>query len=282
MLDISKKIDKFNLEILKKIKEAADKLNIKFFIVGATVRDMILNYVYDIKVYRKTNDIDLAVRVKNWDKYNLLINEIEKTGFTKSENILHRYFYRGMMIDFIPFGGISTKDETIKWSNDKDEKEMNVIGFADAFLNTEDIVIQTDPDIIIKSASVESLAMLKIFAWHDRAIDVRIKDARDLYLIMSKYLQAGNESRLFEEHLDIVEEATDYELAGARLLGGDISNIASDKVRERIHNILKDDKQSMLAIEMAQFEGLTYKRDETEKVCLLLVGNLRIGLRDKR
>ena len=47
-----------------------------------------------------------------------------------------------MIIDFIPFGGISTKDDTIKWPDDKDDKEMNVIGFDDALMNTEDILIK--------------------------------------------------------------------------------------------------------------------------------------------
>ncbi|MHB8581632.1 MAG: hypothetical protein ACYDA4_17455 [Ignavibacteriaceae bacterium] len=155
MLDISKKIDKFNLEILIKIKEIADNLHIDFFIVGATVRDMILNYVYEIPIYRGTNDINFAVRIKSWSEYNLLISEIEKTGFTKNEKILHRYSYKGMTIDLIPFGSISTKEDTIKWPYDKDDKEMNVIGLDDAFISTEDILIQTEPGIIVKAASVE-------------------------------------------------------------------------------------------------------------------------------
>ena len=282
MLDISKKIDKFNLEILIKIKEIADSLHVDFFIIGATVRDMILNYVYGIQIYRSTNDIDFAVSVRSWSEYNLLISEIEKSGFTKSEQILHRYSYKGMVIDFIPFGGISTKDDTIKWPDDKDDKEMNVIGFDDALMNTEDILIQTEPDVIVKAASVESLAMLKIIAWNDRAIDKRIKDARDLYLIISTYLQAGNEERLFDKHYDIVEEATDYELTGARLLGRDILNLASNKVRESILNILKDDKLNLLANEMLQYEGISFEREETKDKCLELLTNLRMGLEDKK
>ncbi len=187
-----------------------------------------------------------------------------------------------MIIDFIPFGGISTKDDTIKWPDDKDYKEMNVIGFDDAFMNTEDILIQIEPDIIVKAASVESLAMLKIIAWNDRAIDVRIKDARDLYLIISTYLQAGNEDRLFDEHSDIVEEATDYELTGARLLGMDISRTASDNVSKIIFNILKDDNLNLLANEMAQYEGISFDREETTEKCLELLNSLLKGLKDKK
>lgn len=52
MLDISKKIDGLNLEILKTVKEIADKINIEFYLVGATNRDIILNYIY-VLVQRK-------------------------------------------------------------------------------------------------------------------------------------------------------------------------------------------------------------------------------------
>lgn len=282
MLDISKKIDKFNLEILIKIKEIADNLRIDFFIVGATVRDMILNYVYGITIYRRTNDIDFAVRVNNWKEYDRLTSEIEEAGFAKSERIKHRYSYKGMILDFIPFGGISTKEDTITWPYDKDNKEMNVIGFDDAFVSTEDILIQTEPDIIVKAASIEGLAMLKIISWNDRAIDKRIKDARDLYLILTTYLQAGNDDRLFAEHTDIIEMAIDYELTGAILLGRDIAVTASDKVKSILLEILNDDKLNKLADGMSQYEGLSFEKDETKDKCLVLLKNLRMGLEDKK
>ncbi|MEJ2196495.1 MAG: hypothetical protein P8X73_16785 [Ignavibacteriaceae bacterium] len=81
MLDISDKIEKHNLEILLNIKEITDDLNIEYFIVGATVRDMILNYAYGVRIYRATNVIDFAVRLKNWEEYELLIDKVKESGF---------------------------------------------------------------------------------------------------------------------------------------------------------------------------------------------------------
>ncbi len=281
LLDISKKIDALNLEILKKIKEIADNLKIDFFIVGAIVRDIILNYVYEIEIYRATNDIDFAVRVRSWDEYNLLVKEIEKKKFNKDERILHRYTYNGMIIDFIPFGDISSDEDTIIWP-DEDNKEMNVIGFDDAYMNTEDILIQTGPDIIIKAASMESLVMLKIFAWNDRAVNLRLRDAKDLYLIIDSYLRAGNEERLFNEHTDIVEETVDYELSGARLLGRDISSVVSDKVREKILELLHSDKADLLANEMSLYEGIHLENDDDKlELCEKLLRSLLAGLEDE-
>lgn len=280
LYDISQKIDKLNLEILKKIKEITDRLQIDYFIVGATVRDMILNYVYNIIIYRKTNDIDFAVRVRSWDEYNLLAKEIEKAGFKKNERILHRYTYNGMIIDFIPFGNISGDDNTIIWP-EKDVKEMNVIGFDDAYMNSSEILIQNNPEIIIKVASVESLVMLKIFTWNDRATNIRLKDAKDIYLIITTYLDGGNLDRLLEEHSDLFEGEVDYELSGARLLGRDITKVTSEKVMQSMLEILKDEKLVTLANEMSQYEGINLERDEKSDRCEELLRIFLQGLTDK-
>ena len=281
LLDISKKIDPLDLKVLKKIKEVADSLQLDFFIIGATVRDMILHYVYDIKIYRRTNDIDFAVRVKNWDEYYKLTAEIEKVGFKKDKRITHRFYYDGIVVDFIPFGEIADEKNDLTWQ-DKEKKKMNLIGFDDAYFSSEEILIQTELDIVIKTASVESLVMLKIFAWNDRRADDRLKDARDLYLIMSTYIRAGNEARIYEEHPDIVEEAKDYELAGARLLGRDIISVARDSVIKHLLEILNKERIAILANEMAQYEGLVTERDVRTEKCVNLLMNMRLGLENKK
>ena len=281
MLDISKKIDKLNLEILKTVKETADNLNIEFFLCGATVRDMILNYIYDIKIYRGTNDIDFAVRLENWEQYDLLVKEIEQKGFKKDQIIMHRYRYKGMIIDFIPFGDVSSKAETIVWP-DKEQKEMNVIGFSDVNDHAEELLIQDGPQIVIQTASVEGLALLKLFAWNDRSANLRIKDAKDLYIIITTYLDAGNQEKLFNENTDIVDEDFDYELGGARLLGRDIARIASAHALKALSEILNNTNKRMeLSQDMAQYEFI-HIDDVDQKVekCRELLSNLVAGLTD--
>lgn len=95
---------------------------------------------------------------------------------------------------------------------------MSVLGFDDEFGNTEDLIIQTEPEIIIRMATTECLVMLKLFSWNERSSTERIRDAKDLYLIIKNYLRAGNEKRLFDEQPDLLEIAEDYELSRARLL----------------------------------------------------------------
>lgn len=281
MLDISNKIEKYNLEILLKIKGVTEELKIEYFIVGATVRDMILNYAYGIKIYRSTNDIDFAVRLKNWEEYELLIEKVREAGFREDNKILHRFYYQGMIIDFIPFGDISTKDEIIVWPDD-DKREMNIIGFDDAFRNTEDILIKKNPDVIIKASSVEGLVMLKIFSWNDRSLPMRLKDAKDLYLIITTYLRAGNEERLFDEHQDLFEKTEDYDLSGAKLLGRDIKKSVSDKVLKNLLEILEGDKLINLATEMSEYEVIARDtKDEKIELCESLLHNLKLGMTDE-
>ena len=160
---------------------------------------------------------------------------------------------------------------------------MNTIGFEEAYKNAEEVLIQTDPRIVIKTASVESLVMLKIFAWDERSLDIRIKDAKDIYLIISTYLDSGNYDRLYVEHSDIYEEVTDYEIGGARLLGRDINKIASPEVLKSLLEILKDVGLEALAQDMAKYEGLhlDYEDEKIEK-CIELLVSLNVGLRDKK
>lgn len=280
MLDISDKIEKYNLEILLKIKEITDNLKIEYFIVGATVRDIILNYIYDIIIYRATNDVDFAVRVKSWDEYRLLTEEIEKAGFEKDDRIIHRYRYQGKIIDFIPFGEVATEDSIIVWP-DKDEKVMSVLGFDDAFINTEDLIIQAEPEIIIKMATTECLVMLKLFSWNERSSTERIRDAKDLYLIITTYLRAGNEKRLFDEHTDLIEKAEDYDLSGARLLGRDIKKSVSERVLKSLLGILEGDKLMNLTTEMSEYEVIARDtKDEKIEWCESLLQNLKLGIMD--
>lgn len=60
-LDLSGKIDGFTVELFATIANVAASDGISFFVVGATARDIILQYGYGIETIRATNDIDLAL-----------------------------------------------------------------------------------------------------------------------------------------------------------------------------------------------------------------------------
>jgi predicted nucleotidyltransferase len=80
---------------------------------------------------------------------------------------------------------------------------------------------------------------LKLIAWSERGSAVNRKDARDLSLLLTTYLRAGHQERLYGEHAALLDEADfDLEAAGARILGRDLAGIAGDEIRARLEQIL--------------------------------------------
>jgi len=66
-IDISDKFDDLLLiEVMRELDTATKKVDIPFFIVGATARDLVLEYGFDLNPGRATADIDIGVRVSSW------------------------------------------------------------------------------------------------------------------------------------------------------------------------------------------------------------------------
>ncbi|MHB1688649.1 MAG: nucleotidyl transferase AbiEii/AbiGii toxin family protein [Ignavibacteriaceae bacterium] len=235
--DISGKIDKYRLEIISSIKEVSDSLGIPFFIIGATARDIILEYVFEKKIYRATNDIDFGIRVSDWDTFNSLTSTLLKNKkYSPDKKIEHRLFYeKGYPIDIVPFGKIASAGGTFKWP--KDKIEFTVLGFEEAYNNSNLVKVKRNPDMIVNFATPESLCLLKIISWSERYPD-RSRDAIDLVLLIESYLDTGNSERLNNEESDLVDDNFDFTLTGARLLGRDIAAIFEKRTLDFVINIL--------------------------------------------
>jgi len=61
-IDLSGKISETAVSILIEVEKIAVKLDLSFFIVGATARDIIFEHQFDIKPSRATIDIDIGIR----------------------------------------------------------------------------------------------------------------------------------------------------------------------------------------------------------------------------
>ncbi|MCG2741391.1 MAG: hypothetical protein L6300_14335 [Syntrophaceae bacterium] len=77
--DLSGKIDQPTVNALSLLKRVADALGIPFFVVGASARDILLKHCYGIDPPRATRDVDLGVRVADWEKYNRLTDALIAT-----------------------------------------------------------------------------------------------------------------------------------------------------------------------------------------------------------
>ena len=227
LLNLSGKIDPTIIEILRIVADIAGQNKIKFFMVGAWARDMILNKKYGLSSPRMTEDLDLGVQVSNWDQYKQLADSLISTGdFQSNGKQLERINYKdGFPIDIIPFGLLSDNNNEIKWPPDHKIK-MNIMGFDEVYVNAQPVRLKDAPKLDIQVATPAGLTLLKLIAWRTGGPQRNQKDAIDLAFIISKYTDAGNEDRLYNDFSEILEKYEfDTELAGAYLLGLDISKI---------------------------------------------------------
>jgi predicted nucleotidyltransferase len=238
LLDLSRKIDPISIALFAAVSEAAGSLGLAFFVVGATARDMIFELGYGLPGMRATLDRDFGVRVSSWAEFEKLRKSLLANALFKETSEVRRLVYQGQLrVDILPFGGIAGTHGEIRWPPDEDVV-MSTVGFEDAYRAALDVRVRASPPLDILVASIPGLAILKLISWADRPHE-RQRDAIDLAFILEHYLDAGNNERLFEEHIDLVEdESFDYVRAGARLLGRDMARIGNPDTLGRIREIL--------------------------------------------
>jgi predicted nucleotidyltransferase len=123
---------------------------------------------------------------------------------------------------------------------------MNVAGFEEALVSA--LCIELEPGLAISVASLPGLAILKMIAWAERHSQNN-KDAADLYKILIGFEGAGNQNRIFDEELPLLESvAFDLTLAGAQLLGRDVARIADSAASLQIAKLLNSETQVNLLV----------------------------------
>lgn len=244
LLDLSGKISETSVSILREIEKVSTRLDIPFFVVGATARDIILEHQFDIKTRRATLDIDIGVFISGWDQFEALKNTLTGSAKFISSKQEQRLIYNdNFPVDIIPFGTIEDEDSSITWPPNH-EIRMSIAGFQECLQHAISVKLSSYPELIVKVVSVAGLALLKFISWDDNPERCN-KDAPDLLLIMRHYLDAGNLDRLFDEGSDIIEEDSyDYDLASARFLGRDIASISSPLTKAKLIEILEREANS--------------------------------------
>ncbi|KQO15589.1 nucleotidyl transferase AbiEii/AbiGii toxin family protein [Acidovorax sp. Leaf78] len=227
MLKISpdRPIDPLLRDILQQASAAAHSLGIDFFVGGALARDLMLWHVHGQNTGRATRDVDLGLHLTDWAAFSAIKDRLLSQGsFHPQPGVAHRLMYRpadmphGVPLDLLPFGAVASPQATIAWPPEH-AVVMNVAGFAEA--HRAAVEVELDGALVVRVASLPSLAVLKLIAWRDRHLDTS-KDATDFLLITRRYAEAGNMDRLYETGTALLQ-ACDYDpdLAGAMLLGQD-------------------------------------------------------------
>lgn len=287
LLDLSGKIDAESLAIFEGISEAADSLELPFFVVGATARDMMLELGHGLPSKRATLDIDLGIRVSSWHEYEQLKELLIAGGQFRLTDEVQRLRYRDeFLVDILPFGEITDAKGEIRWPPDQDAV-MSMVGFEDAYQAALTVRVRTNPPLHILVASTPGLTIMKLVSWADRPGE-RSRDAIDLAHIAGTYLDVDNNyNRLLVDHADLTEvENFDYARAGARLLGRDVARIGKQGTVERIREILRaetaDQGQYRLIQAMLAGRGASNQENQSRfEELLALLRELARGIDDR-
>lgn len=239
-LDFSQKTDLQLLGALVKLVSAA-AAGMPFLMAGAMARDLLLVHAHEIRSNRATEDVDLAFLVQNWDDFETVRRKLIASGeFSEipRKGIHKLRFRRTLEVDILPFGGIERPDRSIILPPDN-AFEMSMFGFKEALGSTVTVVLPDDAQVQV--VSLPALAILKFSAWSERRLREPGKDAYDLLLIIKNYANANNGDRLYYESPYLAGSPSDYEAAGAWLLGKDMAQLLDETGRERLARIIADE-----------------------------------------
>src|SRR5574340_632038 len=155
-------------------------------------------YAYGMETIRQTEDVDFALAVGDWSAFARLKQRLIDTGrFFEVPGAQQRLRHASdLPVDLVPFGGVEAADRQVAWPPGG-EFRMSVFGFREALASC--LRVRLPEGVETSVVSLPALALLKIIAWQDRHYRAPRKDALDLALIASNYLDLGNMDRLWNE-----------------------------------------------------------------------------------
>lgn len=225
------KIDPVQRVALQAVDAAARAAGADWFVAGATARDWLLQEMYSIDTLRATRDVDFGIAVRDWDVFQRVREVISGGGeFLPDPRAVHRLNHRqvtGFHIDLVPFIPLAGAEGEIAWPPDR-ALVMDVTGFEEAFDAAMRITL--DDGFVVRVASLPGQALMKLFAWRDRRNEAVHKDAWDLRLLLTRYEEAGNRDRIYDEGVMAIEDF-DAARAAARLLGRDVAGLLRPRSR---------------------------------------------------
>ncbi len=222
-------------EVYQILEEVFTSHNIKYYLIGANARDVQL-YKAGLKPARNTADIDFAVMVPDFEKYDMLFDELCSRGFKKAtESYRLVYDKTNTILDLLPYGEIE-QDYTVNF--DARDISLSVLGFKEVGEQAEEVTIK-EAGFSLPTSPVVGLIILKLVSWSDK--QDRTKDLEDISLLLNSGWEFY-EAEAYEKHLDLFDD-DDFEMttAAARIIGRKMKPIlaSNKKLYQTIITILE-------------------------------------------
>ena len=225
-------------EAARSVLDAASEISCQIYLTGALARDLWLEFGHGIDTGRQTQDVDFAIECADWQTFEKLAVELEDRGLRRDARIQHRFKHpNGTELDLIPFGGVEQPERTIGWPPDGNPV-MNLVGFKE--VSTGAVFMKLPGGTRVPVAPLAAIALLKLLAWDDRRRGpAGNKDAQDLVVIAKHYLDVRDPQLSIGDRANLVERHRYLdELAGAELLGSDMTEFGSGPVEKAVRQIL--------------------------------------------
>lgn len=207
----------------------------KFWVIGATARDLNLLLLANSTANRKTRDLDIAIAINCWKSFDTVTEALVNQGFKKSVHQKQRFYFENYEIDIVPFGDVARDNQNIYWPPEY-VSAMSVRAF-DVVINNP-VSVCLDNEFTFNIVSLAGLFILKLNAWEDRSL-LTNKDAEDLWYIIDSYYFA-NENRGYHDEVYAVENF-DITIAGACWLAHDIADMLGAGRLEHYFKLLKSE-----------------------------------------
>lgn len=174
-------------------------------VIGAVARDLLASLAGGLLITRATKDVDIAIAVSDLHGFASATASLEGTRSP------HRFQFRGVPIDVIPFGSVE-RDRAVLFANDF---SVDVTGLAEAADTAVSVLLPGGS--VVPVASLEAQSILKVLAWRDRG-GFPSKDAIDFRTLLDASSRGAYEGDVWTDPaFDLCDG--DVTLAGARRLG---------------------------------------------------------------
>lgn len=207
------------VELLKTLAVCFKTMDLQFYVIGATARDIVMRQLMEVASRRRTLDLDIAVAINDWQRFDEISEVLQKAGIKKSPQIRQRFYYKDYELDIVPFGDVAKEDDNIYWPPEEDIA-MSVKGFDNVLADA--LTVSLDNVVDIKLASLHGLWVLKLNAWKDRHLTTD-KDAVDMSFIIDNYFIANLDRNT---HMEVYDHPNfNPYLAGGIWLAYDVASL---------------------------------------------------------
>jgi len=198
------------------------------YVVGARARDVAMKLMKGDEPKRRTEDLDVAIAIKDWQTFDEVCGTLKKNHF-KRHGETQKFFYKGengdidFEVDIVPFGGVAI-DEKIGWPPEGNPV-MSVKCFQDVM--NEAVTVIVNDEVSVKMAPLCGQFLIKLDTWNDRNASTD-KDAEDMLFILKNYLDIQllyQENNVPPEVVSFGDESLDAIVLGAQWLAYDISKL---------------------------------------------------------